>query len=354
MKKIPTIFILLFMAVAFAACKGANPGDSAQESEHGPTATVRAVPLKEAVLSEPVTAYGTVVPAPGTLKAVSLAYDAKILAVAVSEGEAAQAGARLIEVEGAPDALLALSDARLNAQAAERAYEQVKVQNQLRLADDAALASSYRDYQSALARQKSMEERGPLAPRWITSPSAGVVVRLPAQAGAIVPSGSPLAEIADPERLAVRLGVEPAAARRIGMKGHIEIRAVEDAAGKSAEGAVSSIAPAVNPATRLVDLYASLPGGSAFILGEYVEGKINPAGIKGLVVPYEAVLPQGGGHVIFTVENGKAVRREVRVLSETDKEAQVEGAGLAPGQMVVTVGAYELEEGMPVRVENGP
>lgn len=348
-------YALAFMLfAALFACKEPAQEGAVQGSEAGPTATVKAVPIREAVLTEPVTAYGSVVPAPGSLFAISLPYDAKVLSVAVSEGEAVEAQERLIEVQGTPDARLALDEARLNEEAAGRAYQQMKVQNELRLADDSALANALKDYETATARRKSLEDRGLSAPRWLVAPAAGLVVQLSAQPGAVVPLGSPLAEVADPKKLAVRLGVEPSAAKAIGPKAVIRLSAVDGQGGSAVEASMLSVAPAVNPSTRLVDLYVSLPNGNPFMLGEYVEAAIITAGMKGLVVPYEAVLPQGGGHVIFTVDKGKATQREVKVLAETDKEVTVQGPGLAAGQSVVTIGAYELEDGMAVRVENGP
>ena len=112
---------------ALFACKGPAQEAAVQGSEAGPTATVKAVPIREAVLTEPVTAYGSVVPAPGSLFAISLPYDAKVLSVAVSEGEAVEAQERLVEVQGTPDARLALDEARLSEEAAGRAYQQMKV-----------------------------------------------------------------------------------------------------------------------------------------------------------------------------------------------------------------------------------
>ena len=345
--------LALLLATALFACKGQAPRKTVQGSEQGPTAMVKVAAIRAGVLAEPVTAYGSVVPAPGSLCAISLSYDARVLSVAVSEGEAVKAQERLIEVQGSPDARLALDEARLSAEAAGRAYQQVKVQNQLHLADDSALANATKDYKSALARQKSLEARDLFAPRWLTSSAAGVITRLGAQSGAIVPAGAPLAEVAAPAKLAVRLGIEPSAAKGLKPGAKIRLSAVDGKGANPLEAAILSVAPAVNPSTRLVDLYAALPKDPPFLLGEYVEGTITPEGVKSLVVPYEAVLPQGGGHVVFTVDQNKAARHEVTLLARTDHEVAVSGKGLSAGQMVVTAGAYELEDGMAVCTENG-
>ena len=48
---------------------------------------------------------------------------------------------------------------------------------------------------------------------------------------------------------------------------------------------------AVNPDTRLSDVFVTLPPGSHPSLGRYVKGLLTSASAKGLVVPYAAVLP---------------------------------------------------------------
>jgi membrane fusion protein, multidrug efflux system len=345
------ILILALTATAFA-CKDTSPAGTSVDSQQGPTALVKVVPITESVMAEPVTAYGSVVPAPGSLRTVSLSYDAQVLSAAVSEGEEVKAGGRLIEVRGSADARLELDETRLKTEALKRAYEQAKAMNQVHLADDSALESALKDYESSSARQKSLESRGLAASEWLTASVSGVVTRLTAQTGAVVPAGEPLAEIADPGKIAVRLGVEPSAAKTLKPGAKIFLRAIDGKDENSAGTKILSIAPAVNPSTRLVDIYAALPGRSPFLLGEYVEGVITAEGIKNLVVPYEAVLPREGRRVIFTVDKGRAVLHEVTVLAETDRTAAVAGAGLAAGQSVVTTGAYELEDGMSVRTDS--
>jgi membrane fusion protein (multidrug efflux system) len=61
------------------------------------------------------------------------------------------------------------------------------------------------------------------------------------------------------------------------------------------------------------------------------------------------VLPDGGKHVLFTVKDGKAVKHEVKPGLGTDQLLEVAGGGLQAGDLVVTLGNYELEDGMAVQ-----
>jgi len=61
------------------------------------------------------------------------------------------------------------------------------------------------------------------------------------------------------------------------------------------------------------------------------------------------VLPDGEAQVLFTVKNGKAVRHEVTLGIASGDSVEVTGAGLHAGDMVVTLGNYELTDGMAVQ-----
>lgn len=75
---------------------------------------------------------------------------------------------------------------------------------------------------------------------------------------------------------------------------------------------------------------------------------------QALVVPEEAIVPQGGKLGVWKVVDGKAVRAEVR--TGLRRAAQVEVLeGLSEGDVVVTAGQIRLaRDGTPVRLANAP
>ena len=88
--------------------------------------------------------------------------------------------------------------------------------------------------------------------------------------------------------------------------------------------------------------------------GMFAEGEIL-TGVQqqAIVVPAAAVYRSEGtseGSYVFVVENGKAVRRNVRIGRETDAKLEIT-EGLKPGDLLVAEQKIELADG--VRVEAG-
>ncbi len=84
----------------------------------------------------------------------------------------------------------------------------------------------------------------------------------------------------------------------------------------------------------------------------YVRGEIQRTEKETLVVPRSAVLPNESREFeVFTVANNRAVKHTVKIGAENPQEMQVIADDLHPGDFVVTVGNYELEDGMAVEVK---
>nr|MDA8161590.1 efflux RND transporter periplasmic adaptor subunit [Desulfobacteraceae bacterium] len=179
----------------------------------------------------------------------------------------------------------------------------------------------------------------------------GLISFVNVQEGAIVADGKPLAGVISQDRLEVRLGVEPNGARRLAAGQKVMLSPVNEPSVRRVEGRVRKISRAVNTATRLVDVFVSLPRSSGYLLGEYIMGKIETASSYGMVVPRSAVLPENGSYVLYTIQGGRAVKRIARIGLESGGVVQVLGGGLKPGDEVVALGNYELKDGMAVKVE---
>ena len=71
-----------------------------------------------------------------------------------------------------------------------------------------------------------------------------------------------------------------------------------------------------------------------------------------VLVPLAAVIPKKGEHVAFVVEDGRAVRRVVRIDAFTGEEALL-ASGIRPGDELVIEGQRALQDGAPVEVQSG-
>ena len=155
-------------------------------------------------------------------------------------------------------------------------------------------------------------------------------------------------------RLEVRLGLEPDDINRVKIHQAVQISRVNVPALGKVTGHIRKVSYGVNPSTRLVDVFVSLPSAANFLLGESVVGNIAVAQARGLLVPRRAVLPAGPASILFTIQKGRAVRHLVEVGLRNTREVEVKGPRLRAGEPVVVLGNYELKDGMAVRVEGTP
>ena len=158
-----------------------------------------------------------------------------------------------------------------------------------------------------------------------------------------------LSSTAKPPR--VTLGLEPnsAAAVRPGMTAFVT--PVYGSQDVYLKGAVVGIAATVDPATHLVDAWIDLPAaGTSLAVGSGVGASIVLAEHEAAVVPRDAVLHDDRGDYLFIVAGGVARRVDVNTGLQTDKSTEIL-TPLDAGNNVVTVGNYELKDGMAVREE---
>jgi membrane fusion protein (multidrug efflux system) len=69
-----------------------------------------------------------------------------------------------------------------------------------------------------------------------------------------------------------------------------------------------------------------------------------------LIVPRGAVLSTDNGSAVYVVDAGKAKIRQVTVVLETQTEAQISGAAIKPGTVVITQRPDALADGSPVKI----
>lgn len=150
------------------------------------------------------------------------------------------------------------------------------------------------------------------------------------------------------------MGVEPDDISRVAPEQAVLLSRVNVPQAPAVTGHIRKISYGLDPATRLVDVFITLPATADFLLGESTSGEIAVAAVRGLIVSRSAVLPEGRGRSLFTIKNGLAVKHLVEEGPRNDREVEVKGAGLQAGEPVVVLGNYELKESMTVKVESAP
>lgn len=166
---------------------------------------------------------------------------------------------------------------------------------------------------------------------------------------------APLVEVGPSDKVEARLGVEPKLAQTLAAGQVVRLRAINDPSGDGVEGHVRLVSRRMNPDSRMIDVFLSLPPGSGLILDQAISGEIMRQANDALLVPRDAAVPTDeGGYAVYVVQDGHAVRRSVKVGLENNTEMQVEGEGLKEGAKVVVVGNYELTDGIAVQSDGTP
>jgi membrane fusion protein (multidrug efflux system) len=322
-----------------------------QKEAKEPVASVNVVPIKRAAISTSIAAYGEVVPAPGAIQVVSVAYESQVLHVMVSNAQKISVNDALLEIGLSPNTKLRLEQARNEYEISQKSLRHMRELFDLKLATNNQLLQAEQAFQQAELRLESLKQQGVSDQKEIRANVAGLVSKVYVQEGAIVPAGNPLVEIVAQNRLEVRLELESEDIVLLHPGRPVLLTYVDVPASKVVTGEIRKISRAVNPASRLVDVFVTLPGSEKFLLGEYILGKITAASSYGLVVPRSAILPEKGKYILFTVREGRAVKHIVQPGLKSANETEVSAADLRPGEQVVIMGNYELKDGMAVRVE---
>ena len=218
------------------------------------------------------------------------------------------------------------------------------------LATNAQLAQAEKNLRDAQAGEAAQRKLGAeRALQTIRAPYDALVTALNVRAGDRVAAGTSLMQLSRVGQTHAMIGLpaEDSAKIKRGMGATLTVLQSDN---RTLSGTVASVQRAMNPQTRLVDVWISFAASDAARLlpGQPVRASIIVAEVTGWAVPRSAVLRDAGAAYLYQVDHGKARRVPVHVEVETDQVVCVSGA-VDPALEVVTEGNYELADGMAVR-----
>jgi HlyD family secretion protein len=244
---------------------------------------------------------------------------------------------------------MAREQAELALRTAERTLESA------RFAEEAA-GHELNQARAALARYRTGEPSA----RWeVTSPVRGAVLRVVQESEGAVPLGAPLFEIADPRNLEAVVDVlsQESVAVRPGMPARIDlgagvpplaarVRRIEPAAFTK----ISALGVEEQRVNVVLDFLEPLDRIQTIGDGFRVEAHIvvYRAG-DAVKVPVGALFRDADGWAVFVAEEGRAVKRTIRVPRRNHAEALVED-GLEPGETVIVYPSDTLRHGSRIAV----
>lgn len=186
----------------------------------------------------------------------------------------------------------------------------------------------------------------------IRAPFAGVVAEKSVSPGDIVAPGAALFTVIDPRSLKVEASVPTSALAdvRVGAPVLFTVNGSD----RQLEGRVTRVSPMVNPQTKQVSLFASVPNAqNALVAGLFVEGRVAVEKRVGILVPERAVDQTGIAPIVMRLKGGKVERVQVQLGVRDEGAETVEiRSGLAGGDTVLLGAARGISVGSLVVVSS--
>jgi membrane fusion protein (multidrug efflux system) len=312
-----------------------------------PSVAVETVALKQQLMADTVSGYGTVSADTRSLQNINVPRSGQIISLLVSAGQVVKKGALLLEFGTGADVAQLYQQ---SLQAVKLAQGEVARTEQLvsaQLATQSQLAVAKKtqaDAEAVLHAQKKIGADRTL--ERVVAPFDAVVVSVQAAQGDRLLSGAPVLQLARTGTQRVLLGVEPEEISGVHPNMKVIVVSVFNAERK-VEGRVAQVFGMINPQTQFIDVLVEVTGGG-LMSGTRVRAEIQLDQQMQWVVPRSAVLRDTQSAYIFQVNQSVARRVKVQTGLEQDGLIAVQGA-FAAGEPVVSLGNYELRDGMMVR-----
>jgi membrane fusion protein (multidrug efflux system) len=301
--------------------------------------------VRTGTISEEATAVGTLLANESVM--IRPERDGRISAIHFTEGQTVRKGEKLVSLDTAEiEAQLAAitSELTLNRSRYKRAQElQEKKFISAQALDDAREALN----QSA-ARQAEVRAR--LEKSTVTAPFEGVAGLRQVSPGAYVKAGQDVARLEGIGTLKLDFRLPELYLGRIRPKQELVVR-VDAFADETFRGEIYAIEPAVDESSRTVLLRARVPNpGVRLKPGMFARvALVLETRERAVIIPEQALVPQGKERYVYRLADGKAVMEKVEVGLRRPGEVEVR-QGLAAGQTIIVDGQLRLRDGAAVTV----
>lgn len=187
-----------------------------------------------------------------------------------------------------------------------------------------------------------------LADATVRAPIDGTLGRRYVSPGDFVQIGSPLFDLVKTDFLKLDFSVPEALLARLTTGSTIRVTTAAYE-GRAFTGTVDFIDPVIDAATRSVRLRARVDNREGLLKPNlFVNVELAVDTLRNaFVLPEPAIIPTLGGTFVFVIENGIALRREVKIVDRAPGKAVVRD-GFAKGQQVVTAGHQKIKDQTPV------
>ena len=271
----------------------------------------------------------------------------RIASISFQEGQRVSKGAMLVRLDPAINDA-EVQQARANLTLARSKYDRAvdlaksnfisgqakdEAENNLRVAE-AALSL-------AQARRDKMEIRAPFS---------GIIGLRVVSTGDYVKEGADIVNLESIDPLKVDFRVPEIYLTQVQVGQSLTV-ALDAMPGKTFEGKVFAVNPLVDAAGRSIVIRALVRNPDTSLRpGMFARVSLITRDEKNaLVIPEQAIVPQGDEQFVFRVVDGKAARAKVEVGVRRDAKVEIV-KGLSPADTVVTAGQLKLRDGMRVSI----
>lgn len=177
----------------------------------------------------------------------------------------------------------------------------------------------------------------------------GVVTGIDAEVGQVVTAGTPVVRVARTDEMEVVIGIPEDRVDDLRRVTSVTVRMWANPA-VAIPGRVREVSPVADPATRTYTAKVAIPPSAGVRLGMTAAVQIaSTNGGGGLRAPLSALHHQKGVTSVWLVENGAVRLVPVQIVGQLGNDVLL-GAGVKPGQTVVTAGVNQLRNGQKVRI----
>jgi membrane fusion protein (multidrug efflux system) len=329
----------------------ATAAASAQSAANGAPTTVEATKVAVMAMPQSITAVGSLRSDESITVRPEVA--GRISAILFKEGQQVGKGMMLVRLDPAINQA-ELQQARANLKLAQTKYDRAVELSQRNFISGQAKDEAENNLRVAQAALSLVEAR--LAKTEIRAPFAGVIGLRVVSVGDYLKEGADIVNLESIDPLKVDFRVPEMYLSQV-QQGQTLTVTLDALPGKKFEGKVFAVNPLVDAAGRAVVIRAIVRNTDTSLRpGMFARvNLITRAEKEALVIPEQAIVPQGEEQYVFRVVDGKVAR--VRVEIGQRREAKVEILkGLAANDVVVTAGQLKLRDGMAVTVigTNGP
>jgi membrane fusion protein (multidrug efflux system) len=328
-----------------AAAPGPASAKGGPQQAGGASVSVEATKVVTAPMPQTITAVGSL----RSDESVTLRPESagRISAITFQEGQRVAKGVPLVKLDPAiPEAEYAQAKANLT-------LAKAKFDRAVDLANRNYISGQAKDeaensYKVAQATLQLAEAK--LAKTDIRAPFAGIIGLRSVSIGDYVKEGADLVNLEAIDPLKVDFRVPETYLRQV-QPGQSLTITLDALPGKQFDGKVAAVNPLIDAAGRAVVIRAQVRNQDTVLRpGMFARVRlITKDQADAMVVPEQALVPQGTERYVFKIIDNKAVRVKVETGQRRDGKLEVI-SGLAPGDLIVTAGQLKIRDGSPVSV----